>query len=111
MSFCKFISYFFIVIGLLLIVEVLYHEFELAILHHDVHGVLMALDGQTDKGVEVVLELLALVGEFHGLVHLHGLQTLDAADAVEGRLHVGKTAHHIGLVVGGSKGEPSADNQ
>ncbi len=98
-------------IGLLLIVEVLYHEFELAVLHQDVHGVLMALDGQTDEGVEVVLELLALVGEFHSLVYLHGLQTLDVADAVEGGFYVGQTAHHVGLVVGGGKGEPGADNQ
>ena len=111
MSFCKFISYFFIVIGLLLIVEVLYHEFQLAILHHDVHGVLMALDGQTDEGVEVVLELLTPVGEFQGLVHLHRLQALDATDAVEGWLHVRQTGHHVGLVIGGGKGEPGANNQ
>jgi hypothetical protein len=91
----------------LFVVEILDHEFQLAVLHHDVHGVLVALDGQTDEGVEVVLELLALVGEFHGLVHLHGLQTLDATDAVEGGLHLGQTGEHVGLVVGAGQGEPA----
>jgi hypothetical protein len=101
----------FIVLRLLLVVEILDHEFQLAVLHHDVHGVLVALDGQTDKGVEVVLELPALVGEVHGLVHLHGLQTLDASDAVEGRLYIGQTGHHVGLIVGTGQRKPAADDE
>ena len=101
----------FIVLRLLFVVEILDHEFQLAVLHHDVHGVLMALDGQTDEGVEVVLELLALVGELHGLVHLHGLQTLDAADAVEGGLYLCEVREHVGLVVGAGQREPAADDE
>ena len=102
---------FFIVLRLLFVVEILDHELQLAVLHHDVHGVLVVLDWQTDEGVEVVLELLALVGELHGLVHLHGLQTLDASDAVEGRLYIGQTGHHVGLIVGTGQRKPAADDE
>ena len=94
---------------LLFVVEILDHKLQLAVLDNDIHGVLVALDGQTDKGVEVVLELLALVSEFYRLVYLHGLQTLDASDAVEGRLYLGEAGEHVGLVVGAGQREPAAD--
>ena len=102
---------FFIVFCLLFVVEILDHEFQLAVLDHDIHGVLVTFYGQTDEGVEVVLELLALVGELHGLVHLHGLQTLDAADAVEGGFHLSEVGEHVGLVVGAGQREPAADDE